>query len=93
METQVVNPIEQAVISIQGLQDIEANMREGIATIKLSFYTTKDIDAALQETNAKLRAVKLPDDVQPPTIMKLNTDDHPIMWLAVTSTSARSRKS
>ncbi|MCE0498864.1 MAG: efflux RND transporter permease subunit [Methylacidiphilales bacterium] len=86
METQVVNPIEQAVISVQGLQDIEANMRQGIATIKLSFYTTKDIDAALQETNAKLRSVKLPDDVQPPTIMKLNTDDHPIMWLAVTST-------
>src|ERR1700677_5300074 len=86
METQVVNPIEQAVISVQGLQDIEANMRQGTASIKLSFYTTKDIDAALQETNAKLRSVKLPDDVQPPTIMKINTEDNPIMWLAVTST-------
>jgi HAE1 family hydrophobic/amphiphilic exporter-1 len=86
METQIVNPIEQAVISVQGLQDIEANMRQGMASIKLTFYTTKDIDAALQETNAKLRSVKLPDDVQPPTIMKLNTDDNPIIWLAVTST-------
>src|SRR5208282_2232523 len=34
----------------------------------------------------KLRSVKLPDDVQPPTIEKINTDDNPIMWLAVTST-------
>jgi HAE1 family hydrophobic/amphiphilic exporter-1 len=85
METEIVNPIEQAVIGVQGIEDIESDMRQGIATIKLSFYTSKNIDAALQETNSKLRAVKLPDDVTPPTIEKINTDDNPIMWLAVTS--------
>ncbi len=86
METEIVNPIEQAVISVQGIQDIESNMRQGTASIKLTFYTSKDIDAALQETNSKLRSVKLPADVLPPTIEKINTDDHPIMWLAITST-------
>src|SRR5271155_5763274 len=86
METEIVNPIEQAVISVQGIQDIESNMRQGTATVKLTFYTSKDIDAALQETNSKLRSVKLPGDVLPPTISKINTDDNPIMWLAVTST-------
>jgi hydrophobe/amphiphile efflux-1 (HAE1) family protein len=86
METEIVNPIEQAVISVQGIQDIESNMRQGSASIKLTFYTSKDIDAALQETNSKLRSVKLPDDVLPPTIDKINTDDNPIMWLAITST-------
>jgi HAE1 family hydrophobic/amphiphilic exporter-1 len=91
METEIVNPIEQAVISVQGIQDIESNMRQGMATIKLTFFTNKDIDAALQETNSKLRAVKLPDDVLPPTIAKINTDDNPIMWLAITS-SKRSFK-
>jgi HAE1 family hydrophobic/amphiphilic exporter-1 len=91
METEIVNPIEQAVISVQGIQDIESNMRQGTANIKLSFYTQKDIDAALQETNSKLRSVKLPSDVTPPTISKINTDDNPIMWLALTS-SKRSFK-
>src|SRR5277367_1097734 len=86
METEIVNPIEQAVISVQGIQDIESNMRQGTANIKLTFYTEKDIDAALQETNSKLRSVKFPSDVQPPTINKINTDDNPIMWLAITST-------
>ena len=85
METEIVNPIEEAVISVQGIQDIEANMRQGTANVKLTFYTDKNIDAALQETNSKLRSVKLPDDVQPPTIAKINTDDNPIMWLAITS--------
>jgi hydrophobe/amphiphile efflux-1 (HAE1) family protein len=85
METQIVNPIEQAVISVQGIQDIESNMREGTASIKLTFETGRNIDAALQETNSKLRSVKLPSDVQAPTIDKINTDENPIMWLAVTS--------
>jgi HAE1 family hydrophobic/amphiphilic exporter-1 len=86
METQIVNPIEQAVISVQGVTDIESTMRQGSCSIKLTFQTSKDIDAALQETNSKLRSVALPSDVLPPTIEKLNTDDNPIMWLAVTST-------
>jgi len=85
METQIVNPIEQAVISVQGVQDIESDMRQGSASIKLTFYTGRDIDAALQETNSKLRSVKLPTDVLAPTIDKINTDDNPIMWLAITS--------
>src|SRR5471032_3080571 len=86
METQIVNPIEQAVISVQGLQDLSATIREGAIHIHLSFQTGKNIDAALQETNSKLRSVALPSDVLPPTIDKQNTDDNPIMWLAVTST-------
>ncbi len=86
METQIVNPIEQAVVSVQGLQDMNADIRQGTARIHLTFYTSKSIDAALQETNSKLRAVGLPSDVIPPTIEKENTDENPIMWLAVTST-------
>jgi hydrophobe/amphiphile efflux-1 (HAE1) family protein len=86
METQIVNPIEQAVVSVQGLQDLNASIRQGSAYIHLTFYTGKNVDAALQETNSKLRSVALPSDVLPPTIDKQNTDDNPIMWLAVTST-------
>src|SRR6202012_3933008 len=43
-------------------------------------------DAVLQETNSKLRTVKFPSDMRPPTIDKNNTDDDPIMWLAMAST-------
>jgi hydrophobe/amphiphile efflux-1 (HAE1) family protein len=85
METQIINPIEQAVISSQGITDIESTMREGIANIELTFRTGMDVDACLQETNSKLRSVKLPADVLPPTIDKHNTDEDPFMWLAITS--------
>src|ERR1700691_2785490 len=42
METGIVNPIEQSVISVQGVQDIESNMRQSSATIKLTFQTGKN---------------------------------------------------
>ena len=86
METQIINPIEQSVIAVQGVTDIESHMRNGIGFVQLTFNTSKNIDAALQETNAKLRAIKFPSDVQPPTIEKNNTDENPIMWLSVSST-------
>ena len=86
METQIINPIEEAVISVQGVTDIESHMRNGLGFVELTFTTSKNIDAALQETNSKLRTLKFPTDVQPPTIEKENTDENPIMWLSVTST-------
>src|SRR5580658_5734829 len=45
METQIVNPIEQAVISVQGVTDIESTIRQSYCSIKLTFQTGKNIDA------------------------------------------------
>src|ERR1700678_3786729 len=38
METEIVNPIEQAVISVQGAEEIEPDIRQGAASIKITFY-------------------------------------------------------
>lgn len=86
METEIVNRIEEAVISVEGIKNIQSTMRQGMAQVKVEFQFERNIDAALQETNAKLRSVALPAGVEAPTIVKMNQDDNPIMWLAVTST-------
>ena len=39
METQIVNPIEEAVVSVQGITDLNANIRQGTARIHLTFAT------------------------------------------------------
>lgn len=84
MEAEIVNPLEEAVMSVQGLKNLEATMMQGSARLKLEFFTDRDIEAALQETNAKVRSVQMPDQADPPTIMKVNQDDQPILWMAVT---------
>jgi HAE1 family hydrophobic/amphiphilic exporter-1 len=85
VEQEIVNPIEEAVIGVQGLKGISSDMRQGIARIKLEFAFDRDIDAALQETNARVRSVQLPSGADPATLFKINQDDNPIMWLAVLS--------
>ncbi|QDQ42632.1 efflux RND transporter permease subunit [Methylacidiphilum kamchatkense] len=84
MESEIVDPLENVLVSVQGIKDIESTMLPGIANIKLEFYIDKNIDAALQEVNSKVRSVRLPTDVNPPQIFKINQDDSPILWLAVT---------
>ncbi|NUN93213.1 MAG: efflux RND transporter permease subunit [Verrucomicrobiae bacterium] len=83
MEAEITDRIEQAVISIQGIRDILSTMRQGTTQVTLEFELTRDIDAALQEVQANISRIRLPKDVDPPTIRKSNPDDQPIMWLGV----------
>jgi len=88
METDVVDVVEEAVMSVQGVRDISASVRQGQATVTLEFELERDIDIALQEVQSKLSEAsrRLPLDIDPPVITKVNSEDQPIMWLSVTST-------
>jgi HAE1 family hydrophobic/amphiphilic exporter-1 len=85
MESEIVDKVEEAMISLQGIKNIDSVIRQGRAMIKLEFVHNRSIDAALQEANARLRSVEMPSGVEPPTILKINFDDQPFLWLAVLS--------
>ncbi|MGD9895605.1 MAG: efflux RND transporter permease subunit [Candidatus Methylacidiphilaceae bacterium] len=85
MEAEVVDPLEEVLMSVQGIRDVTSTIMQGVARIQLDFRLDRDIDAALQETNSKIRSVQLPYNVDPPVIFKVNQNDSPILWLAVTS--------
>ena len=85
METDVVDVVEEAVNSIQGIREISSSIRQGRATVSIEFDLARDIDAALQEVQTKVAQAQrlLPDDVDPPVVSKDNPQDQPIMWLGV----------
>ncbi|MBL7661626.1 efflux RND transporter permease subunit [bacterium] len=85
METEIVDRIEQAVISVQGLRDMSSSIRQGQANITLEFELDRDIDSSLQEVQASISRIRLPLEVDPPTISKNNPDDQPIIYLGVSS--------
>ena len=87
METDVVDIIEDSVMGVQGLREISSTSSEGNAGVNLEFDLDRDIDVALQEVQSKVSEMqrRLPPDMDPPTIMKFNPEDQPIMWLAVSS--------
>lgn len=85
METDVVERVEDACMSVEGITDISSSSQQGRATVTLEFEVGRDIDAALQETQTKVAQAqrRLPAALDPPVITKQNPEDQPILWVAV----------
>lgn len=85
MESDVADIIEDAVMSSQGLREVTSTTRQGSTDVKLEFTLDRDIDVALQEVQSRVAQAqqRLPRDIDPPIVSKLNPTDQPIMWLAL----------
>lgn len=87
MEAEVVDPLEDALIGIQGVKNIISTARSGSADITVEFTLERSLDLAFQDVQAKIAATQgmLPQQLEPLTVMKINPEDFPIMWLSVAS--------
>jgi multidrug efflux pump len=85
MEAEVVDVIEDAVTSVQGVREITSSARQGQASISVELELDRDVDVALQEIQSKIAQAqqRLPDGMDPPVVTKSNPEDQPIMWLAL----------
>lgn len=87
METDVVDIVEDAIMSVQGVKDVSSSIHQGNATVTVEFELERDIDVAMQDVKAKIDQAQrqLPTDMDPPIIMKTNPDDQPIVWITIYS--------
>lgn len=86
IETTVVDTIENALMTVEGIRTLTSSSKTGSASITVEFDLGRDINVALQEVQSKVAQVQrmLPEGTEAPTISKTNPDDQPIMWLALT---------
>jgi len=89
IETTVIDPIEDSVMSIQGVTGVSSSSRTGSGSVSLEFDLDKNIDVAVQEVQTRMAQVqrRLPEDVEPPVVSKTNPEDQPIMWLGISNES------
>jgi len=87
METEIVDKIEEQVLSIEGIRNVTSQIQQGQASITLEFEIDRNIDAALTEVQSKLSNVILPIGADEPTIIKSNPEDQPIILLSASSTT------
>ena len=87
METNVVDIIEDAVMTVEGVRSVTSTSRYASASISVEFDLARSIGDALQEVQNKVAAAQrnLPSDIELPIISKSNPEDQPILWLSVTS--------
>lgn len=90
VETDIIDIIEDAVVSVEGVTEVSSVARMGEARITVELDINRNVDVALQEIQSKLSRTQrlLPAGVDFPIISKRNPEDQPIIIFSVTSESS-----
>ena len=85
MESEVTKTIEEAVNTIQGIDELRATTVEGVSRVVVTFVLERDIEQAAQDVRDKVSGImrRLPEGVNPPVIEKVDPDASPIMSISV----------
>lgn len=85
VSTQVVLPMEQALSTINGLDELTAMITEGSARIMCRFVLEREIESAAQDVREKVAGAlrSLPPNLLPPVIAKADPDSDPVISVVV----------
>ncbi len=86
MDSSITSVIEAAINTTPGIEHIQSSSSPGVSTITITFALNKNIDVAYNEVQSKVSQVlkKLPNDTDPPTIQKVDSNAQAVIWLALT---------
>jgi HAE1 family hydrophobic/amphiphilic exporter-1 len=87
IESQVTKPLEEALNTISGIDDLNSTSAEGISIITIGFVLEKDPEVAAQEVRDKISTVlnQLPTDADPPVVEKIATDAAPVLNIVISA--------
>lgn len=87
IESEITEPIEEALNSIAGIRTITSSSSEGNSRITVEFNLEVDMEAAANDVRDKVSGVqrRLPEDAEPPTVSKQDADANPIIFLGIQS--------
>lgn len=87
VETSVTKPIEDAISSLDQIDNVKSTSSEGISFVFIQFDQSADVDLELQDAQRKVNAIlsTLPADVKAPTISKFALDEVPVLRMGVRS--------
>ncbi|HAU88707.1 MAG TPA: AcrB/AcrD/AcrF family protein, partial [Elusimicrobia bacterium] len=85
IESSVTKPLEEAVNTISGIEDINSTSFEGLSLVMIKFVLEKNGDIAAQEVRDKVNSVlaQLPQGTNPPVIGKLDIGAQAVLNVVV----------
>ncbi len=85
MESAVTKPLEEALNTISGIDELRSITREGNSTLVIRFVLEKDGDVGAQEARDKISSVirQLPEGMETPLVNKFDLDAAPIITIGV----------
>src|SRR3990167_8695990 len=81
IESQITKPIEEAVNTINGIDELRSTTIEGQSQVFATFLLEKNIDVASNEVREKVSAIlsQFPPGTDSPVMEKFDPDASPIM--------------
>jgi HAE1 family hydrophobic/amphiphilic exporter-1 len=85
MNTQVILPLEEALSTVSGMDEMTTQATEGDGRIRCRFNLERDINGAAQDVREKVAAAihLLPPNIDPPIIVKVDPDSDPVLTMLV----------
>lgn len=87
IESQITEPLEEAINGIAGIRSVTSISREGRSTVTVEFNLEIALEAAANDVREKVSQAQrlLPTDADPPIVTKANADSQPIVFLNIRS--------
>jgi HAE1 family hydrophobic/amphiphilic exporter-1 len=85
IESRVTKPIEEAVNTISGIDELRSTTLEGVSIVIVQFLLDKNADVAAQEVRDKVAGIvaQLPRETEPSVIERVDFDAAPIISISV----------
>jgi len=85
VNSQVVLPLEEAIASVSGMDELTTQATEGVARISCKFTLERNLSGAAQDVREKVATAmrNLPPNVLPPVIIKVDPDQAAVFSLLV----------
>ena len=89
VEREVLDPIEEAIQGISGVDRVIGEARDGYAQIITVFLFEKDLKEATQDIRDAISAIRvdLPQEMEEPILRRFSPNDFPIVQISLTSNS------
>lgn len=89
IESQITEPLEQAINGIPGIRSISSSSQDGVSRITVEFNLEVDLETAANDVRDKVSGAmrRLPPDVDPPVVAKADADAQPIFSISLRSAS------
>jgi HAE1 family hydrophobic/amphiphilic exporter-1 len=85
VESQLSDILEEAVNKVEGISELRSVSAPGQSMLNITFNLDRNIDVAAQDVRDRVQSVvrRLPDDIEPPMIMKQDSDRDPSLSIAL----------
>jgi hydrophobic/amphiphilic exporter-1 (mainly G- bacteria), HAE1 family len=85
VESQISDVLEEVVNRVEGISELRSVSAPGQSMLNVTFNLDRDIDVAAQDVRDRVSSAlrRLPNDIEPPMIMKQDSDREPSLSIAL----------